>query len=189
MDAGECIGSLTSSSLLDIDILCCKQDNFAKGIYPSLQQRLDFISHACKYIEEEIHSTSSTEQYSRLVTIVSFSFVNTDMRVAFRERYPNSHWILVDTNADVAKERIMAREGHFYKGANATGEDECTKTNSRREDDTDAESCDTSEWEFQSVDFRHTLLNGCNAVNNNAQRIVEAVKLLEARHEPWCSNP
>eukprot|EP00804_Cyclotella_cryptica_P022907 CCRYP_005098-RB/>CCRYP_005098-RB protein AED:0.18 eAED:0.18 QI:252/0.5/0.66/1/1/1/3/0/203 len=121
-------------------------------------------------------------QWMRLVVIISFSFVNIDMRISFRERYPYSHWILVDTTQHVAEERIAAREGHFYKGAQ-TNENAHSKqggnlennTTSQMDDKTDIDEGENSEWEFQPVAFDHAVLDGCDTINYNATRIAELI--------------
>ncbi|KAL3800203.1 hypothetical protein HJC23_001124 [Cyclotella cryptica] len=166
---------LTGSSL------CIERDNFARGIYPSLQQRSNFISDACKHVNSQIQS-ASTRSNPQLVVIISFSFVNIDMRISFRERYPYSHWILVDTTQHVAEERIAAREGHFYKGAQ-TNENAHSKqggnlennTTSQMDDKTDIDEGENSEWEFQPVAFDHAVLDGCDTINYNATRIAELI--------------
>eukprot|EP00804_Cyclotella_cryptica_P022906 CCRYP_005098-RA/>CCRYP_005098-RA protein AED:0.06 eAED:0.06 QI:252/0.5/0.66/1/0.5/0.33/3/228/241 len=151
------------------------------GIYPSLQQRSNFISDACKHVNSQIQS-ASTRSNPQLVVIISFSFVNIDMRISFRERYPYSHWILVDTTQHVAEERIAAREGHFYKGAQ-TNENAHSKqggnlennTTSQMDDKTDIDEGENSEWEFQPVAFDHAVLDGCDTINYNATRIAELI--------------
>merc|ERR1711924_122109 len=51
-----------------------------------------------------------------LSVIVSFSFVNTDLRDIFRSRFPNAEWILIETGQEECNKRINERKGHFYKG-------------------------------------------------------------------------
>lgn len=64
-----------------------------------------------------------------MIVIISFSFVNTDLRIAFRDAFPDAHWILIETSDDLAKERISKREGHFYNNTdNVKEEDKTTKT-------------------------------------------------------------
>lgn len=172
--------NITTHRDLSLDF---KQDNFAKGIYPSLKQRFDFVSDACVYVDNQIQS-AFTIPNSQVVVIISFSFVNTDMRVAFREKYPCCHWILVDTKQHVADERITTREGHFYKGAQNTMNARLNQhtnpqnnTTSQSEDKADIDSGENSEWEFQPVAFDHTVLDGCDTINYNAIRIVELINL------------
>ena len=96
-----------SKTYLQLDLDTCvpqwMRDNFAKGIYPTLQQRAEFIQSACNYVQGEIDS--ALKQHSKqqqLVTIVSFSFVNTDLRTAFQQEFPQAQWILVDTDQQLA---------------------------------------------------------------------------------------
>ena len=111
------------------------------------------------------------------------------MRVVFRQQFPHSKWILVDTKEDVAQERILTRQGHFYKvaGDSIKSETSCAKRNGDRPSDTcnnDADSgeknCangdkDNSEWEFQPVTFPHTILDGNASIDENANRIVDII--------------
>jgi hypothetical protein len=159
-------------------IFLCIKDNFAKGIYPTLQQRKSFIIDAHRYIEEEIKQSTSNQDLS-LVVIVAFSFVNPDMRVTFREFYPKSEWILVNTTQDVAEERILARQGHFYKSTGPKDDDESTGAINDTNCDKDNTEKDNSEWLFHPVDFPHTVLDGCDAIDKNALRIIETIKACE----------
>ena len=105
-----------------------------------------------------------------MIVIISFSFVNTDLRTAFRDTFPEAHWILVDTSDDLAKERISKREGHFYKNTdNAKEEVEDTKAKTDKDDD-------NSEWNFQPVTFPHMILNGREEVEVNATQIIECIE-------------
>ncbi|KAL7542373.1 hypothetical protein ACHAWF_007163 [Thalassiosira exigua] len=160
---------------IDLDV-CVPQwmrDNFSKGMYPTLQQRADFTSDACDYVRGEIDSKSTKR--SDLTVIISFSFVNDDIRVIFRDAFPHAEWILVDTPENLATERIAAREGHFYKNASddqgrgAPGEDS---------DDSN------SDWEFRPVDFPHTLLDGRHAVEMNAKKVVECIQRQNSAGRP-----
>ena len=128
----------------------------------------------------EINSAKRADQSGNktLVVIISFSFVNTDMRVEFRNRFPHSEWILVDTSKDVAEERIVSREDHFYKGsggtADAKNDQEEINTNKTKED-SDTSDKDNSEWEFKPVDYPHVILDGNDEVATNAQKIVDVI--------------
>ena len=129
--------------LLDLDVCVptWMKDNFANGIYPSLDQRKEFAFSACDYVDAEIKasnshsnshsnndndnqtetmssSSSSISASTSLFIIISFSFVNTDLRDHFRSRFPHVNWALVDVTDSTAQQRIDAREGHFYKGKN-----------------------------------------------------------------------
>lgn len=117
------------------------------------------------------------------MVIIAFSFVNTDMRIKFREQFPQSNWVLMNTNKDIAEERITRREGHFYKGTNNACTNDAEKEsvslhdkseNKRNSDVTEAS--DNNEWEFQPVDFNHIVLDGCDTISDNARRIVELIQ-------------
>lgn len=103
------------------------------------------------------------------------------MRIIFREQYRQSQWVLVHTKPDVAEERILARQGHFYKGANAeaagasTGDD-CANGNDPKDGSNKSDSRDNSEWEFQPVEFPHVVLDGCDSITENAKHIVKVIQ-------------
>ena len=183
---------------LDLDV-CVPQwmrDNFAKGIYPTLQQRKEFALSACDYVDSKLSSDSSSannaveshdiESSADIsAAIISFSFVNTDLRDVFRERFPNARWALMDVTDEVAKARIDAREGHFYKGAPPAGEktgnlerkpdevaDVGVVADNSSNDKQDKEDIDNSEWNFAPVTFSHTILNGNDDVEVNAKKVV-----------------
>ena len=165
---------------LDLDV-CVPQwmrDNFAKGIYPTLQQRKEFALSACNYVDSKLSSDSTLSSADDDVknhdiersadvsaAIISFSFVNTDLRDVFRERFPDARWALMDVTDEVAKGRIDAREDHFYKGAPPAGE----QTGVLEEK---SEDVDNSEWNFAPVTFSHTILNGNEDVEVNAKKVV-----------------
>ena len=182
---------IVSTLALDLDV-CVPQwmrDNFARGIYPSLQQRKEFALSACDYVDSKLNADSfPTDDAKRRdnksssgvsAAIISFSFVNTDLRDVFRERFPPACWALMDVTDEVAKERIDAREGHFYKGSPPAGKngdieektDEvsgaCVTDNSGN--DTQG---DNSEWNFAPVTFSHTRLDGNDDVEVNAKKVV-----------------
>lgn len=159
---------------LDLDV-CVPQwmrDNFSKGMYPTLSQRAEFIANACDYVNEEIATYSKTNNKPS-VAIVSFSFVNTDLRTTFRSTFPHAKWILVDTTKRMSEGRIEAREGHFYKNAsqNIVVKDE----DAEKMGDVVDEDDDNSEWEFKPVDFPHVILNGSDLVEDNAKQIVDII--------------
>lgn len=165
--AAEAVKQLPSSIYalaLDLDA-CVPQwmmENFAAGVYPSLQQRQEFASAACDYAENQM-SELNVHQMQTPVVLISFSFVNTDLRETFRSVYPASRWILMDTTEDEAERRISAREGHFYKG----------KLNDEPRSRTD--EIDTIEWNFAPVAFPHMVLNGDEPVASNAKVVVDAI--------------
>lgn len=133
--------------------------------------------------------SQSASAKEKLVIIIAFSFVNTDMRIKFREQFPRSNWILIDTTKDIAEDRITRREGHFYKGANNACTDEVEKesaslhdtSENKRNSDVTGVS-DNNEWEFQPVDFNHIILDGCETISNNARRIVEFIQSETSQH-------
>mmetsp|Transcript_30085 Transcript_30085/g.60451 ORF Transcript_30085/g.60451 Transcript_30085/m.60451 type:complete len:231 (+) Transcript_30085:22-714(+) len=181
-----CIGKLNNVDeflyiYLDLDV-CVPQwmkDNFAKGMYPTLAERFEFISTACDYVSDKISINQSGNK--PLVPIISFSFVNTDMRVEFRKRFPHSEWILVDTSKDLAEERILSREDHFYKGSGGSSTDD-TKTDgeddptTKTTESSDTADVDNSEWEFKPVDYPHVILDGNDEVATNAQKVVDVIQ-------------
>ena len=94
--------------------------------------------------------------------LVSFSFVNTDLRDVFRERFPRAAWLLVDTTPTEASRRIAAREGHFYAGAAA-----------------EEEAAADSDWAFAPVAFEHARLDGAVSVRENADAIIAKIQAEE----------
>jgi gluconate kinase len=166
-DNAICIG-------LDLDV-CVPQwmrDSFAKGIYPTLQQRQEFAQGCCDYVENELEEKWQNGSVN-LATIVSFSFVNTDLRDVFRGRFPDSDWVLIDTKEEEATRRINRREDHFYKGD--TSADETTDPDSEGdvEDEGTEKDVDNSEWNFAPVTFPHVALDGSDSVDVNAEKVLE----------------
>ena len=132
---------------LDLDV-CVSQrmrDNFARGIYPSLDERRTFAAAAADHLDAEATSTGRC--------VVSFSFVNDDLRDYFRDRFPEADWVLVDTSENDAAERVARREGHFYTGPTA------------------AEPDRGSEWAFAPVAFDHVRLDGRRPVEDNVRAL------------------
>mmetsp|Transcript_17649 Transcript_17649/g.28889 ORF Transcript_17649/g.28889 Transcript_17649/m.28889 type:complete len:217 (-) Transcript_17649:400-1050(-) len=163
---------------LDLDV-CIPQwmkDNFAKGVYPTLAERIEFTSNACDYVTDKINFAQNKNQPDNkaLIPIISFSFVNTDMRVEFRKRFPHSEWILVDTSMEVAEERILSREDHFYKGSGDIQNEE--EGDSTRKTIESSDTDDNSEWEFNPVDYPHVILDGNDEVATNAKKIVDVIR-------------
>lgn len=123
---------------------------------------------------------SQFDDKKSLITIVSFSFVNTDMRVEFSNRFPHAEWILVDTDKDLAEERILLRQDHFYKGCSgvtssidAVKEDHYSNAATKlKESSVDS---DNSQWDFQPINFPHTILDGSDDVAANAKKIVDVI--------------
>jgi gluconate kinase len=140
--------------------------NFAKGIYPSLNERQQFAAEAIRFVQSSIDANADAK-----ACIVSFSFVNTDLRDAFRAHYPDSKWILVDTTPEDAQARISSREGHFYKGA-------------PKDESPSATRGDASDWQFAPVTFPHLLLNGRVSVEENT---AQCLSLLESTGSGYLS--
>ena len=103
--------------------------------------------------------------------LISFSFVNTDLREVFQERFPNAHWNLVHVKEDVAQDRILQRQGHFYKGEQ-TSVKESSSVEENASSDNDA---DNSEWKFAPVTFPHVVLDGMHPVDVNARKLYDAI--------------
>ena len=153
---------------LDVCIPQWMKDNFAKGIYPTLQQRIDIAKVFCDYVEQKCQDEKDTAD----ATLVSFSFVNTDLRDVFRERFPQAWWVLVDTSEDEANRRISQRAGHFYVGK-TSGEKEAHEES--------VEDKENSEWDFAPVDYPHDILDGNNSVESNAKIVSEIVRKAVAK--------
>lgn len=149
---------------LDLDV-CVPQwmkDNFAEGIYPTLKEREDFALDCCDFVEKRLQDENTD-------AIVSFSFVNTDLRDVFRSRFPNAKWILVDTDENEATKRINERKDHFYKGEKGDPKRKESK-GPKAENDSD-----NSEWKFAPVTFDHVVLDGNDAVEENARRVAQVL--------------
>jgi len=158
---------------LDLDVCVTElmRYNFGKGIYPTLEERKVFALDACDYVDNEVAKLCENEDEPKsITTIISFSFVNTDLRDIFRERFPEAQWILIDTSEQECTKRINEREGHFYKGEVAAEEPE-TKGDSSSTDD----EKDNSDWKFAPVEFDHVVLDGLDAIEDNAQKIVAKI--------------
>jgi len=148
------------------------KDNFSKGIYPNLGERLAFATDACRYVQKQILNLvtgddQSSNPRSNVRTapclLISFSFVNVDLRETFRSSFPHAHWVLIDTSLDESERRIAARDGHFYKGASANGNTE------------NKDELENSEWSFAPVDFTHILIDGRDDVDSNAAKVVSLI--------------
>lgn len=152
---------------LDLDV-CVPQwmrDNFAVGLYPTRPQRANFIATACAHVRRELDAAES-DPPRPLVAVVAFSFVNADLRVAFRAAFPRAQWLLVDTARGIADARIREREGHFYKNVESDGDGI---------DGGEETSADNPLWEFCPVSFPHVVLDGQEPVEVNAKRIEECI--------------
>ena len=118
----------------------------------------------------------------RLICIISFSFVNNDIRDIFRSQFPFAEWILIDTSEDEATKRIKEREGHFYKGQTVAK----SKINdigivaeptANAKDDLLAQNDDkdNSDWKFDTPNFSHAVFDGYDSIQVNAEKIVERI--------------
>jgi len=175
---------------LDLDVCVPQwmRDNFAAGIYPTLGEREAFADSACDYVEEQIaaklqdapgcpssqpgESPASVEEPvvcqpeesepggPPFAVLVTFSFVNDDLRESFRRRFPQSVWCLMDTTSEEASERIAKREGHFYKGN--------TQASPASSQSGQASKSENSDWSFAPVNFPHIVLDGRDTIENNA---------------------
>jgi len=155
------------------------RDNFAKGIYPTLAERQRFATEACDYVEQQLQFKTN-EEGSPPTTVVSFSFVNNDLRDIFRQRFPQTRWVLIDTNEEAANVRIQRREGHFYKGSAAyidksgnSDDFETQEPSIISRDETHDE--DNLEWQFAPVEFEHVRLDGEFSQEENAQKLLEII--------------
>eukprot|EP00977_Amphora_coffeiformis_P002181 scaffold425_cov175-Amphora_coffeaeformis.AAC.40 len=154
---------------LDLDV-CVPQwmrDNFAKGLYPTLEERIAFAEAASDHVEDSLEKTTAVLPEGHVLgAIVSFSFVNADLRDTFRKRFPKAKWFLVDTSEDEAAERIRRREGHFYKG----------KVEPVTKDEVESRpKSDNEEWNFAPVSFQHTVLNGIEPIEHNAGIVADGL--------------
>jgi gluconate kinase len=147
-----------SCSGLDLDVFVTDsmKRNFGKGIYPSADERESFIRRACQSLDRDITDRSTAYPAISHSWLVSFSFVNCDMRDIFRTEFPSSKWILLDSTPNLAEERMQQRQGHFYKGGPPLlprGE----------------------EWLFAPVEFDHLVLSAEDPVDHNCAKIIEEI--------------
>eukprot|EP00536_Pseudo-nitzschia_multiseries_P007970 jgi/Psemu1/196805/e_gw1.193.16.1 len=156
---------------LDVCVTQVMRDNFSKGMYPTLEERKVFAEDACDYVDKELAKLCEKEgEPESITTIISFSFVNTDLRDIFRSRFPKAEWILIDTSEEECTKRINEREGHFYKGEIAAEESEPSDNSLLIVDEKD-----NSDWKFAPVEFDHVVLNGLDGIDHNAQKIVDKI--------------
>jgi gluconate kinase len=171
LNAGGDSGIVRSVKCLDLDV-CVPQwmkDNFAKGLYPTLEQRKEFAIGACDYVDEQLASINAEDG-----TIISFSFVNDDLRDVFRGRFPQAKWILIDTSEIDAQDRINKREGHFYKGnPNKTTDSKTAIKKAEEKESPSKPNADNNEWDFAPVTFDHIILDGLKPVEENAKRVIQ----------------
>ena len=161
---------------LDLDI-CVPQwmrDNFAAGVYPTLVERASFAEDACAYVSAEILKRKKSDPRP-LSCVVSFSFVNDDLRDIFRARFPRALWCLVDTPPATARGRVARRPGHFYvSGDDNLAEDLSCGDPSQKRD------VDNSDWVFDDVKFPHSVLDGEVPVGTNARRALAVLTAPES---------
>lgn len=161
---------------LDLDV-CVPQwmrDNFAKGIYPTLEERTAVAESACDYVDDRLQQEAKLlAQGRRLGAIVSFSFVNTDLRDIFRGRFPKASWFLMDITEQEANDRILKREGHFYKGKVESATPQQEESTSKSDND---------DWQFAPMTFPHTRLDGTKPISENADIVARALLLEFAKH-------
>ena len=134
---------------LDLDVCVPRwmRDNFAKGVYPTLVERQAFASDAAEYVRKESAGKDAC-------CVVSFSFVNEELRDSFRARFPEATWALVDASDALAGERIASRDGHFYDPPPAKGD----------------------EWLFAPVEFDHLVLDATSPVEENVAKLLPLVR-------------
>ena len=168
--------------VLDLDV-CIPQwmkDNFATQIYPTLAQRHEFALTACQYVEEQIQCSRNERKEMNgdfdCGVLISFSFVNTDLRQVFREKFPHAVWALIDVSNELAQERIRQRQDHFYK----VSEPKEKESQNTLESNSDGEmpKQKQSDWEFCQVDFDHILLDGKDSIQVNASKVSDTFKSL-----------
>lgn len=85
----------------------------------------------------------------------------------------------MDVTDQIAKERIKAREGHFYEGAPPSERKEekdtgDTKHKSRATEGKNSDE-DNSQWKFAAVTYPHVVLDGTKNVDINAHKVVETL--------------
>lgn len=144
------------------------KDNFSLGIYPTLNQRIEFAHEACKYVRESLENSTLDLKDGTLPhhVLISFSFVNQDLREIFRAEFPEARWILVDTPEKEAERRIECRQGHFYNGAPRTVDQKLQVLKNQNF------SCSDEEWKFYPVTFPHISLNGMNPIEDNSKKVI-----------------
>ena len=178
---------------LDLDVCIPEwmKLNFQKGIYPTLDERESFALDACKYVEEEASFNSVIDNSIDLdddddhgdisnpnIIVISFSFVNNDLRDVFRERFKDLVWILVDTNSDIAEYRIATRDpNHFYKGGpeKKLNDSFPYRSNHKKKSTNQPKRDDNSDWKFDEVHFQHIILNGEDSVEQNANHVLQQI--------------
>jgi thymidylate kinase len=157
--------------LISLDLDCCipqwMKDNFSRGIYPTMQERREFAQSACDHVREQCANEGASS------ALVSFSFVNADIREFFRQSFPSSTWILMDTDEETAQQRIQQRKNHFFRRKL----DACVAAYAGIESSVSSPSlADNADWQFAPVTFDHIVLNGKEDAETNASKIVHLVE-------------
>ena len=165
------------------------KDNFRKGVYLDHDQRVRFAADACNHVDgliwDATTTTSLTSKAARIVVLVSFSFINTNLHDRVREGYNNKdnesqkktclHWILLDTNVAESNCRIESWEGHFYETVNEQTTNATTTATENNEEETKNKECG-SEWVFAPVTFDHLVVDGLARAEENAVSIVAHIR-------------
>jgi gluconate kinase len=132
-------------------------------------------------VNESIHNVcltgSESQHVEEILVVVSFSFVNDDLRINFRNQFPNSHWILINTTEVEAQRRIQQRSNHFYMGKpHAQLGNEIPESKQRTSQNVTAVTDpDNNDWVFAPVTFSHTIVNGQNPIEVTSSEIIESI--------------
>eukprot|EP00980_Cylindrotheca_fusiformis_P021362 scaffold8240_cov133-Cylindrotheca_fusiformis.AAC.7 len=145
---------------LDVCIPQWMRDNFANGMYPTLEQRRPFSLDCVAHVRNELERISSLG--GKNAVIVTFSFGNTDTRAIFRSHFPRAVWALIDTSEEEATSRVNSRKGHFYKVDRINARQKCRDV-------------DDSDWDFAPVTYEHRVLDGNQPVDVNAAMIAKMI--------------
>merc|ERR1711933_117052 len=86
----------SSSKVINIDLDIC---------IPSWM-KINFIETACSHVQLQIYKMKSQSQSSIIFVIITFSFINDDIRYIFRQKFPYAIWVLVDVSEELSQERM-----------------------------------------------------------------------------------
>ena len=78
---------------------------------------------------------------------------------------------MVETSEKEAADRIQKREGHFYKGKM----EQLPTTLPNANDESKPSQGDNSDWEFATVSFPHTILDGTHSIEHNAELVANGL--------------
>ena len=88
----------------------------------------------------------------------------------------------MDTTEEEAGQRILSRQGHFYKGkvvsSGQTQQQEEKKITSNRRPGSDNE-----DWNFAPVTFDHVVLDGTRSVDENAEIVARGLVKLTKQQQ------